>query len=194
MPAAISKTEQNFPTAFYLTLSLTTMISITHNTHTHTHTHTCSCPIHVLFCFLGHKADSINQVLILILLPFNFDDFLLPLSSELIELLKLLWFCSIFSFCVPRSTWMPAKSLSHVWLFTNSLKLWQDGSLPDSSVCGIFQARLLKWFVISSSRSPVVLYERKWVLVVQLCWTLCGTRPWLVRKWAAQQEVISRQN
>ena len=90
MPAAISKTEKNFPTAFYLTLYLTTMITITYNTHTHTHTHTCSCPIHVLSCFLGHKADSINQFLILILLPFNFDDFPLPMSSELIELLKLL--------------------------------------------------------------------------------------------------------
>ena len=41
--------------------------------------------------------------------------------------------------------------LSHVWLFATS---WTDCSLPDSSVHRIFQARILEWVAISSSRGP----------------------------------------
>ena len=40
--------------------------------------------------------------------------------------------------------------LSHVQLFCNPM----DCSLPGSSICGIFQARVLEWVAISFSRGP----------------------------------------
>ena len=40
------------------------------------------------------------------------------------------------------------RALSHVWLFRNSM----DCSPPGSSVHGIFQARVLEWVAIPSSR------------------------------------------
>ena len=50
--------------------------------------------------------------------------------------------------CVCVCVCVCAQSLSHVWLFMTPM----DGSPPGSSVYGIFQARLLEWIVISSSR------------------------------------------
>ena len=41
--------------------------------------------------------------------------------------------------------------LSHVWLFGDPM----DCSLPDSSVDGIFQVRVLEWVAISSSRGDL---------------------------------------
>ena len=41
-----------------------------------------------------------------------------------------------------------AQSLSHIRLFATTM----DYSLPGSSVCGIFQARILEWVAISSSK------------------------------------------
>ena len=42
--------------------------------------------------------------------------------------------------------------LSHLVVSDSFVTLWSDYSLPDSSVQGIFQARILEWFAISYSR------------------------------------------
>ena len=47
-----------------------------------------------------------------------------------------------------RITIVVVESLSHNRLFCDPL----DGSLPGSSVCGIFQERILEWVSISFSR------------------------------------------
>ena len=62
--------------------------------------------------------------------------------------------------------------LSHVW-FCDPM----DGSMPDSSVHGLFQARTLEWVAISSSReSPwsrdqTILYHVSWIAGgIFTCW------------------------
>ena len=59
-------------------------------------------------------------------------------QSQRVEWLTL----SLLTFPFPWGQHVCVLSLSHVWLFA---------TLPDSSVCGIFQARILEWVAISSS-------------------------------------------
>ena len=47
-------------------------------------------------------------------------------------------------------SYSPVKSLRRVWLFATP---WTVHQPPGSSVCGIFQARILEWVAISFSRN-----------------------------------------
>ena len=57
---------------------------------------------------------------------------------------------------------MKVKSVSRVWLYCDPM----DCSLPDSSVHGIFQARVLEWFAISFSRGSS--QPRDWTQVCRI--------------------------
>ena len=57
--------------------------------------------------------------------------------------------------------------LSHVQLFCDPT----DYNSPDSSIHGIFQARILEWVDISSSRDSTCVSFVSWI--AQLCPTLC---------------------
>ena len=63
-------------------------------------------------------------------------------------------------------TWACAQSLSHVQLFATLYC-----SPPGSSVCGIFQARILEWVAISYSRGSSWPRER-----TQVCCVSCTGR------------------
>ena len=52
-----------------------------------------------------------------------------------------------------------------------------DCSLPGSSICGIFQARVLEWVAIAFSRGSSQPRDRTWVSrIVGRCFTLWATR------------------
>ena len=66
------------------------------------------------------------------------------------------------------------KSLSRVCLFATS---WSECSLPDFSVHGIFQARVLEWVAISFSRRSSWLRDWTWVSrIVGRRFTIWATR------------------
>ena len=64
---------------------------------------------------------------------------------------------------------MKVKSENEVAESGPTLSDPMDCSLPDSSVHGIFQARVLEWVAIAISLSSHVMY----VKLLQLCPTLC---------------------
>ena len=87
----------------------------------------------------GVCQSSSNEILVAG--PHQSEKKLSPWVKELRLYLEYLW-CKFFHLR------MCAQSLGHVWLLCNPL----DCSQPGFSVRGIFQARILGWVAISSSR------------------------------------------
>ena len=85
--------------------------------------------------------------------------------SEMIWLYPLHTWVDCVLDMVNESPWVHIQSLNRVWLF----------NLPDSSVHGIFQARVLEWIAISSSRGPFCSWDQTLVS--------CSDR-WILYQWA----------
>ena len=67
---------------------------------------------------------------------------------------------------------MKVKSEREVSQSCPTLSDPMDCSLPDSSICGIFQARVLEWGAIAFSDNPVYETAKETVMYRTVFWTL----------------------